>query len=322
MAGSKILVTPNDDDKRVPSRTAGSLGHMDAADPNIRAKPGDSGGTIGFNDAAQALTTEKLVLLGTDGDWLVFNREAYRDEVSDYLWGPSFNATPFELIPKTGGLRKKDGLQFEIPDTNWRLPTDNFIPVRRGLHEKIRPAVKKLIDSLPNFALQNTWRTPVEWIPQDVWSGFTETKEMSKDGIYRFIKRSPMETDIILIKRNGKPFGGYTEASTDEDKLFEEMKVAPPSLVRRLLGAEKPQQAKIRWLAKANAKYNDFMWQQVQSGVSPRKASSNHREAVHRAYIEGFTKLLGGISGIAGHPAGEDLRKMGVDPTIMLPGVK
>lgn len=242
---------------------------------------------------------EPLRLVARDGVWLVFNRPAFRPEVVQYIWGGTFNPTQNELHPSPAYWAG----DLVIGDTHWALAQTDFA-ARPGLYRQIRPNVRQQIESLQDRAETRPPHRP-EWIPQDIWRQFLQ----AEDGVHRYSGRSPLGTDIILIKRNNSPFGGYAEGPTDEAVLFRQMGETPPSLIRRLLGAERPSQARIRWLAEVNQGYNQFMWRQVQSGVGPRQARQNYRDAVYQAYLRAHIPLIGFIV-TAAHPAGETVGGM------------
>ncbi|MEE4330643.1 MAG: hypothetical protein V2J10_07230, partial [Wenzhouxiangella sp.] len=81
-----------------------------------------------------------------------------------------------------------------------------------------------------------------------------------------------------------------------------------PTFWQRITGRETAMQARIRWLAQANAGWNRFMRLQVRQGIGLREAQRNYREAVHQAYLRAFIPLIGGS--FAAHPAGGNIADM------------
>jgi hypothetical protein len=251
-----------------------------------------------------------LRIIARDGLWLVFNRPAFRPEVVQYIWGNQFNPTITELRPRTGLVRSEDGIELDLGDTNWELAQTRFA-ARSELYDRMRPHVRQQIEELSDQSLTRPPSGP-SWVPQDVWQQFLE----ANDGIYRYSRRSPLRTDIILIKREGLFWAGYAEAVTDETYLFQLMQVRAPSLFERLIGTETGQQAAIRWMADGNREYNGFMWQQVQAGIGPRQARRNYIEATYQRLLQGYIVLIGGSATphAAGGTLGDILRATGVIP--------
>jgi hypothetical protein len=237
-----------------------------------------------------------LQLVAREGAFLIFNRVAQRREVADYIWGPGFDPTPNELYSRSDQTRRANDLDFG--DTHWALAQTAFA-ARPDLYRRMRAGVRQQIEGLADRAAAGPPPRP-DWVPQEVWVRFLA----AGDGVHRYQGASRYRTDIILIRRQGRVQGGYAEAPTDPAAIGQLMRVAPPSTLRRLLGAETPQQASVRWLAEANAGYNRFLKLEVQRGVGPRQALQNYRNTVHQQWLAAFLPLIGlmgaGGSGVDG----------------------
>lgn len=246
-----------------------------------------------------------LQLVARDGEWLVFNQQAFRNEVVACLWGPGFEPTINELYSRSD-TTQRGGLV--LPDDHWALAQTAFA-ARTDLYQRLRPEVRRLMDTLPSRARQ---LTPPAWVPDETWRQFLA----AGNGIHRYSRASRYQTDIILIMRDGVPWAGYAEQPTDEGTLRRLFHVTPASTFRRLLGAEAPDQARIRWLAEANRRFNHFMWVQVSSGVGPGHAFRNYQDAVHQQFVAAFLPLIGcGSASDAGAQLGDVLRAFDIIPS-------
>ena len=245
--------------------------------------------------AAAVPATAALDLVRRESTWLVFNRDAFRPEVVQYFWGSAITPTMTELYPRTVA-RPND---LDLGDTHWAL-AQNAFAARGSLLTRMRPEARRRMDSLP------TSTPPIprpDWVSVDAWSRF----QTASDGVHRYTRASRLQTDAILIKRDGMLWGAYAEALTDEASLRRQMGVIEPSFWRRVALGDTTENSRVRWLATANGGYNAFMWREVSRGVGPGEALRNYREAVHQAYIRAFLPLLGMGSG---HSAGETLMGM------------
>lgn len=241
---------------------------------------------------AAAAAVAPLNLVRRDSTWLVFNRDAFRQEVVQYFWGSAITPTLTELYPRTVA-RPND---LDLGDTHWAL-AQNAFAARGDLLTRMRPEARRRMDSLPGST------PPIprpDWVSVDAWTRF----QTAPDGLHRYARASRLQTDAILIKRDGMLWGAYAEASTDEAFLRRQMGVIEPSFWRRLALGDTTENSRVRWLATANGGYNDFMRREVTLTVGPAQALRNYHEAVHQAYIRAFLPLLGMGSGSA---AGEPL---------------
>lgn len=266
--------------------------HEDFVAPASGAGSAAGSGASGGTAAARPLD-----LVRREGSWLVFNREAFRAEVAQYFWGGALTPSPTELYARSGETRGRGGIELDLGDTHWALAQTAFA-ARPELMARMRPEARRRIDALPS-------QTPPvprpDWVSADAWARFQHAPE----GIHRYPRASRMQTDVILIKRDGVLWAGYAEGSTDEAFLRRQMGVIEPGFWRRVTLGDTTENARVRWLANANRGYNDFMWRQVSSGIGPAQALRNYREAVHLAYVAAFIPLIGGS--FAAHPAGGPL---------------
>jgi hypothetical protein len=248
-----------------------------------------------------------LQLVARDGDWLVFNEQAFRTDVVRCLWGTGFEPTINELYSRLDLTRRSGDL--ELPDDHWGL-AQTAVAARADLYQRMRPEIRLLLDRLPDRAAGRL-PDPPQWIPAQVWRQFLS----SGDGVHRYSRASRYGTDIILIMREHAPFGGYAEMPTDVHTLYRLLHVAPPTELRRLLGAETGEQARVRWLADADRGFNQFMWRQVQMGIGPAQAYRNYTDAVHTQWLAAFLPLIGSFGASdAGAQAGDLLRAWNVIP--------
>ena len=109
----------------------------------------------------------------------------------------------------------------------------------------------------------------------------------SNDGIHTYPERSPLRTNIILINR-GSIIGGYADSITDDTLLRRLMQVKAPSVFERIAGLETGEQALVRWMAEENQYYNDFMLEQVQSGIGVREARIRYESRIRDRFINTF----------------------------------
>lgn len=224
-----------------------------------------------------------LQLVRRESNWIVFNQAAFRVEVVRFFWGTGrFEPTRQELYARSGNAPR--GNEVDVLDTHWALAR-TAVAARRNLYSSMLPEARRQLDALAEAPTQ----ARPNWVPQDVWAEF----ERADDGIYHYDHRSPMRTHIWLIKRDGVLWGGYAEAPVDQDLLRRQYNQIEPSIWQRLAGRETSMQARIRWLANANAGWNRFMKMQIRQGIGPRQAQRNYREAVHQAYIRAFMPLVG-----------------------------
>ena len=249
----------------------------------------------GAAGAAPAPAAAPLNLVRRESTWLVFNRDAFRPEVIQYFWGSAIAPTLTELYPRTAA-RPND---LDLGDTHWAL-AQNAFAARGDLLTRMRPEARRRMDSLPGST------PPIprpDWVSVDAWNRF----QTAPDGLHRYARASRLQTDAILIKRDGMLWGAYAEASTDENFLRQQMGVIEPTFWRRVVLGDTTENSRVRWLKTANEGYNNFMRRQVSTTVGPGEALRNYQEAVHQAYIRAFLPLLGIGSA---HSAGETL--MGV----------
>lgn len=256
------------------------------------AREGQHSGSVSTSPPP-APDQNNLRIVARDGTWLVFNRDTFRSEVVDYLWGGALNPTANELHSRSGVGQTSTGAQLELPDTHWALAQTAFA-ARPDLYQRLRPSVRRLMESLRD---QSTHRPPPRpsWIPETVWLQILSATA----GVHRYPRSSPLGTAIIVLKRDDGRFGAYVEAPTDEPTLFRLVDATEPSLLRRLVGAESSRQASVRWLATANLGYNAFMLREVNRGVQPGDALRNYLYAVHTRWLLAFVPLIqsgGGIS--------------------------
>lgn len=237
-----------------------------------------------------------LNLVRRESTWLVFNRDAFRQEVVQYFWGSTITPTLTELYPRTV-VRPND---LDLGDTHWAL-AQNAFAARGDLLTRMRPEARRQMEGLPSST------PPIprpDWINVDPWNRF----QRAPDGLHRYARGSRLQTDAILIKRNGMLWGAYAEASIDDAFLRRQLGVIEPSFWRRVALGDTTENSRVRWLVTANGGYNDFMRRQVSLTVGPREALRNYNEAVHQAYIRAFLPLLGMNSGsAAGEPLGAAL---------------
>ena len=243
-------------------------------------------------EAAAVPGAAALDVVRRESTWLVFNREAFRPEVVQYLWGSAITPTLAELYPRTVA-RPND---LDLGDTHWAVAQTAFA-ARGDLLTRMRPEARRRMESLPSSI------PPIprpDWVSVDAWNRF----QTALEGVHRYSRASRLQTDAILIKRDGMLWGAYADASTDEAFLRRQMGVIEPAFWRRVALGDTTENSRVRWLARANGGYNDFMQRQVSLSVGPGEAFRNYREAVHQAYLRAFIPLLGMNSG---HAAGEPL---------------
>jgi len=223
-----------------------------------------------------------LQLVRREGSWIVFNQDAFRVEVVQFFWGGQFEPTPEELYARSGS--RPGGNQVDVLDTHWALAR-TAVAARRNLYTSMLPEARRQLDALDESRAQSR----PHWVPPRIWAEF----ERAGEGVHYYSNCSPLRTDICLIKRDGVLWGGYAEAPVDEDVLRRQYNQIEPSIWQRMAGRETSMQARIRWLANANAGWNRFMRMQISHKIGPREAQRNYREAVHQAYIRAFMPLVG-----------------------------
>lgn len=223
-----------------------------------------------------------LRLVRREGGWVVFNQAAFRAEVVQFFWGRGgLSPTNEELHARSGN--RPTGDQVDALDTHWGLARTAFA-ARSNLYTSMLPEARRQLDALADSPQQ----VRPNWVPSGVWAEFLA----AGDGIHVYNERSPLRTNIWLIKRDGLLWGGYAEAPTDQAVLRSQYHQVEPSLWERMSGQETAMQARIRWLAEVNSGWNRFMKMQIRSGVGPREAQRNYNEAVHRAYVRAFIPLI------------------------------
>lgn len=238
-----------------------------------------------------------LQLVRRESGWIVFNQAAFRVEVVQFFWGGRFQPTPEELYARSGS--RPQGNAVDVLDTHWALARTR-VAARGNLYSSMLPEARRQLDALQ----EATPQLRPNWVPMDVWTAF----ERAENGVHLYQNRSPMGTNIWLIKRDGMLSEGYAEAPVDLDVLRRQYNQIEPTFWQRITGRETAMQARIRWLAQANAGWNRFMRLQVRQGIGLREAQRNYREAVHQAYLRAFIPLIGGS--FAAHPAGGNIADM------------
>ncbi len=234
-----------------------------------------------------------LQLVRRERDWIVFNQAAFRAEVVHFFWGRGgLNPTREELYARSGN--SPSGNEIDLLDTHWALAR-TAVAARRNLYTSMLPEARRRLEALADSPPQ----IRPNWVPTGVWAEF----QRAGDGIHVYNNRSGLRTNIYLVKRDGMLWGGYAEAPVDQAVLRGQYNQIEPSLWQRMTGRETAMQARIRWLADINAGWNRFMKLQIRSGIGPREAQRNYRDAVHQAYLRAFIPLIGGS--VAASPAGE-----------------
>lgn len=220
-----------------------------------------------------------LRIVAQERGFLVLNRDAFRREVVEFLWGGAFSPTNEELHSRSS-IVDRSTLELELPDTHWTLPRTRFA-TREGVYRFLTPRARQQLRSAPDQAAQRPPRAP-SWVPWDVWDSFLARH----DGVFRYLGASRFGTTICLIKRNGQR-SGYTEAPVDIAWLSQRMEAHEARMVSR-----------------ANEKFNGFMFLKTDMGMHAGPAYRLFRETVEVGFASAFISVLG-LTGIAAHGAGE-----------------
>ncbi|MEZ4361543.1 MAG: DUF4157 domain-containing protein [Kofleriaceae bacterium] len=240
--------------------------------------------------AASPRAGGELRIISHEGTELVFNRPAFRHEVVAYLWGTSFTPTAGELSGDDV-VRDRQG-ELEVGTDRWMLPRTGFA-ARPGLYERMRPEARALLDAAPDLSASRGLTRP-SWVPQDVWANFLA----AGPGMHRYRDRSPLETDLILIRRDGRA-AGYVEAQEREDVLYRQLSVEPPDRLQQLLGTTTINQHAVHLHALANARFNEYMWNAVEGGRDPLTALHEYPEAVRTTFLLGCVAAVGFMGSMA-----------------------
>lgn len=220
--------------------------------------------------------SRQLTLIGRDDVWYVFNQEISRAQAIGYFWGSAFTPNANELRAREGELRTPDGHVFELPSTHWRVVEQAGF-TRRAAQTQLRPEIRDQIATLPDVTDHERLRENARprWIPSDVWSDMLEKFDQGSDRVEVYSGRSPVNTDIIIAFRNGA-MGGYADQIERQDQLRGLYGVLEPTLIEEITG-QTSEQAFIRWLAQANADYNQQMRHYVvNDGMTVRAARERY----------------------------------------------
>ncbi len=228
----------------------------------------------------------ELSLIGLDNGFLVFNREAFRDEVSKYIWGGKYDPTDSELYPNDGYLVLAESkIRVEVGDTHWWLA--EYIP---GFNDSQFQSQmdgsfiqqRDRAPTLTNFrALEMTARPT--WIPTEVWRDVLALSASSFEGIKRYSDNSPIQTDIVVVFHGGR-FGAYAEMIEDTGRLYDLSDIVPPKQLELITG-QSTEQSRIRWYADANKDYNAYMLSAVKDGKTVRQAKRDYVNHAHRELV-------------------------------------
>jgi hypothetical protein len=235
---------------------------------------------------------EPLFIVDVIESEIVFNRVASRAEVTRYLWGGRFT-------PGMGELSGDDVMQhptlgeLDLGGTDrWTLPRTLFA-ARPEAFSRMRPDIRERLATAPSASAAALTRP--HWIPGDVWQRFMATHG---NETFRYTDRSPILTDIVLIRREGR-VAAYMDAQEREAILFSQMRVVPPDRLHELLGVTSIDQRLIHLLAHANAAYNAYMWSQVTVGVDPSSARHAYPQAVFDSYLRAYVSVVGFMGSMA-----------------------
>ncbi len=249
-------------------------------------------GSTGSHPEPEAPATheDELRIIGHEGDTLVLNRIAFRDEVIRYIWGEGFRPTPAEFSGVGDVVTDPEAGELSLGSDHWTLARTDFA-ARPELYSAMLPEIRPLVEHSPDLRAGRAPERP-DWVPESVWQQFMATTD---EGMHRYPDTSPLETDIVLQRLNGR-VAGYIEAQEREEILYRQMNVEPPST--GLLGRT-TEQTRIHLTAEANAGYNGYMWREVGSGIDPLTARSNYPERVRTRYLLAFVDAVGFMGSMA-----------------------
>ena len=214
-----------------------------------------------------------LRLVSRDSTYLVFNRDAFRNEVVEFLWGGGFSPTRNELHSRSD-VHESGGLELELPDTHWALAQTAFAS-SPDLHRRLRREVVGQLNQLTDESLRRPPRPP-RWVPQSTWTAFLA----SSDGVHAYPRSSPFGTTIILVKRRG--ISGYAEAPTQE------------STIQRILNSSNNAEEHVpHFVIETNRKFNVFMRKSVNGGMHAGAAYRRYGETVQTQMALAFLSLMG-----------------------------
>jgi Domain of unknown function (DUF4157) len=225
----------------------------------------------------------ELRIVGHEGNALVLNRVAFRDEVIRYIWGDGFTPTQAEFSGVGDVIPDPIMGELSLGSDHWTLAQTGFA-TRPELYSAMRPEVRALVEHNPNLSAGQLPERPA-WVPTSVWQQFMST---SNDEIQRYSDTSPLETDIILIRLHGR-VSGYAEVQELEEILYRQMNIEPPS---SSLGGRTTEQERVHLTAQANAGFNAYMWREVNAGTDPMTARSNYPEDVKTTSLLAFSGAI------------------------------
>jgi hypothetical protein len=239
---------------------------------------------------APATHEDELRIIGHEGDNLVLNRVAFRDEAIRYIWGDRFTPTIAEFSGVGDVVTDPEAGELSLGSDRWTLARTG-LAARPELYSAMRPEVRPLVEHSPDLTEGRPPDRP-EWIPESIWQQFMAT---TGDGMHRYKDTSELETDIILVRLNGR-ISGYAEVQEHEEILYRQMHIEPPST--RLLGLS-TEQNEVHLTAIANAGFNNYMWREVSAGIDPITARSNYPERVRTRYLLAFVDVVGFMGSMA-----------------------
>lgn len=121
--------------------------------------------------------------------------------------------------------------------------------------------------------------------------------------VVRYKGKSPLGTDIILIKRvDTEKISGYVEAPTDKKVLYNQIGGSPRSFLEKLAGIETEKQKLVDLLSERNQEWNKFMLAMVKKGFDAEEAAKKYPDAVHCKYIRATIAIVGAMG--TGAPVG------------------
>jgi hypothetical protein len=223
----------------------------------------------------------------------VFNRVASRAEVVRYVWGDRFTPTMGELSGDDVGQHPEIGELYLGGADRWTLPR-TLLAARPETFSLMRPDIRQRLAAAPSASMPPSLARPA-WVPADVWQTFMATHG---NEILRFTDRSPIRTDVVLIRREGR-VAAYIEAQEREDVLFRQMSVQPPDRLLEYLGVATIDQHRVHLMALANGRFNAYMWNQVTVGVDPSTARHGYPQTVFDSYLLAFVKAISFMGSMA-----------------------